>query len=115
MSETKLGSSNGESFMVQEKPTKKSAKKKKQQTKKSTTLTVEEAVSAFVGKVDNLHKIAVEKVDHDKYRVNVWTVVEQPDRICDAYNIIQSYFMQFKDGKLTDLTIEPKKDTNPWW
>ena len=114
MSKSKLDFSDGAS-MVQEKPTKKFSKKKKQQSKKPPVLTVEEAVSAFVGEVDNLHKIAVEKVDHDKYRVNVWTVVEQPDRICDAYNIIQSYFMQFKDGKLTDLTIEPKKDTNPWW
>jgi len=114
MSKSKLDFSDGVSSMVQEKPTKKSSKKKKRQNKKLPVLTVEEAVSAFVGEVDNLHKISVENVNDGKYRVNVWTVVEQPDRICDAYNIIQSYFMKFKDGKLTDLTIEPKEDTNPW-
>ena len=113
MSKSKLDFSDGAS-MVQEKPTKKFSKKKKQQSKKPPVLTVEEAVSAFVGEVDNLHKISIENVDNSKYRVNVWTVVEQPDRICDAYNIIQSYFMKFEDGKLTDLTIKPKEDTNPW-
>tara|TARA_B100000745_G_C20123923_1_gene384898 strand:+ start:267 stop:608 length:342 start_codon:yes stop_codon:yes gene_type:complete len=113
MSKSKLDFSDGAS-MVQEKPTKKSSKKKKRQSKKPPVLTVEEAVSTFVGEVDNLHKISIENVDNSKYRVNVWTVVEQPDRICDAYNIIQSYFMKFEDGKLTDLTIKPKEDTNPW-
>lgn len=113
MSRSKLDFSDGASFMVQEKPTKKSSKKKRQN-KKPSVLTVEEAVSAFIGEVDNMHKISVENVNDGKYRVNVWTMVRQPDRICDAYNIIQSYFMKFEDGKLTDLTIEPKEDTNPW-
>ena len=114
MSKSQLDFSGGAHSMVKEKPTKKSSKKKKRQSKKPPGLTVEEAVSTFVGEVDNLHKIGIENVDDSKYRVNVWTMVKQPERICDAYNIVQSYFMKFEDGKLTDLTIKPKEDTNPW-
>ena len=114
MPETELGSRGGASFMVQEKSTKKTAKKKKRQTKKPATLTVEEAVNAFVGEVDNLHKISIEKVDSNKYRVNVWICSRQPDKVCATHSITKSYFMKFSDGTLTDLTIAPKKDLNPW-
>jgi hypothetical protein len=72
------------------------------------------AIKEFIGEVEDLHQIAIENVFDDRYRVNVWTVTRRPDRVCDTYNINQSYFMKFSDGKLTDLTIEPTEDTNLW-
>jgi hypothetical protein len=76
-------------------------------------LTVEEAVAEFVGEIDDLHKVDVNSLFDDNYRVNVWTVTRRLDRFCDTYKISQSYYMKFLDGKLTDLTIAPKEYIGP--
>ena len=72
-------------------------------------LTVEEAVAEFVGKVDDLHKIDVNSLFDDNYRVNVWTKRVGIGNISYSHSIDQSYFMNFKDGKLADLTRPPKE------
>ena len=74
----------------------------------------ERAIKKFVGRVENLHDISISSVCNDNYRVNVWVFTRRPDHVCDKYSIIQSYFMKFSDGTLTDLTIEPKEDLKPW-
>jgi len=96
--------------MVKEKP----SEEKENQEPVGEHNTAETAIKNFIGHVKNLHHISIHKLFNDRYRVNVWTVIRQPDSICDTYNISQSYFMRFSDGELTNLTIEPEKVIRLW-
>ena len=70
---------------------------------------VEESVEEFVGEVENFHKIDVTKLFDSNYRVNVWTRKLNEGGLSYSYKIEFSYFMNFEDGKLTDLTRPPKE------
>ena len=84
-------------------------KKPKQRQDDLKLSTVEEAASEFVGEVDNLHKIDTNSLFDDNYRINVWTRYLNEGGLSYSYEIKHSYFMSFKDGKLTDLTRPPKE------
>ena len=40
------------------------------------------------------------------YRINVWTRTKRPDMLFDDFKIPFSYFVEYKDGVITDKTIK---------
>jgi len=66
---------------------------------------IKEDVKLFIGEVKNLHKIEIHKVGENRYRVNVWDQKLATDSVCHSYSVIDSYYMKYEDGNLTDLTI----------
>jgi len=66
---------------------------------------IKEDVKLFVGEVENLHKIDINDVGEDRYRVNVWDQTTTPESVCQSYSIVNSYYIKYKDGDITDLTL----------
>ena len=96
-------------------PTKnKNKEDSKGQGKEGKTIDIETLVVDFVGTVENLHEIRIHNVYEDKYRVNVWVKWIKEGMFGHSFLIEQSYFMQFSDGKLTDLTKEPSGTPTAW-
>ena len=46
---------------------------------------IKEDVKLFVGEVENLHKIDINDVGEDRYRVNVWDQTTTPESVCQSY------------------------------
>ena len=96
-------------------PIMQSDKPKKGKEKLGVHKPVEEVVKEFVGEVENIHTIDVNSLFDDNYRVNVWTKYLNEGGLSYRYEIKYSYFMQYRNGKLTDLTRQPKeKHRNPF-
>jgi hypothetical protein len=58
-------------------------------------------VDSLVGEVTNHHKTDIIHLYDDRYRVNVWS---KEKGLIDRYAIVKSYFIDYKDGILTDKT-----------
>ena len=68
-------------------------------------MSIKEDVKLFIGEVENLHNIDINKVGENKYRVNVWDQTTATDSVCQSFSIIDSYYIKYEDGDITDLTI----------
>ena len=66
---------------------------------------INEDVKLFVGDIKDLHKIDINDVGENHYRINVWNQTISPESVCDSYSIIDSYYIKYEDGDITDLTL----------
>ncbi len=66
---------------------------------------IEEDVKLLVGDVKNFYKIDINGVGENHYRINVWTQTTDKERVCQDYSIVDSYYIKYEDGDLTDLTL----------
>jgi|TARA_R110000824_G_scaffold150523_3_gene321157 hypothetical protein len=73
--------------------------------KKETGMGIEQDVKLLVGDVKNLHKIDINDVGGNHYRVNVWDQAIAKESCVPSYSIIGSYYIKYEDGDLTDLTV----------
>ena len=66
---------------------------------------VEEFVDANISEDTTKIKIKYSNVFYECYRVNVWTKTLAADRVVPKFNIIASFLIELKDGKIIDRTI----------
>tara|TARA_R110000824_G_scaffold334829_1_gene521412 strand:- start:259 stop:552 length:294 start_codon:yes stop_codon:yes gene_type:complete len=69
------------------------------------TKLVEEFVDSNIPEDSAKIKIQYSNVFHECYRVNVWTKTLAADRVVPRFNIIASFLIELKDGKIIDRTI----------
>ena len=69
------------------------------------TKLVEEFVDSTIPEDSAKIKIQYSNVFCECYRVNVWTKTLAADRVVPRFNIIASFLIELKDGKIIDKTI----------
>ena len=69
------------------------------------TKLVEEFVDSNIPEDSTKIKIQYSNVFCECYRVNVWTKTLVADRVVPRFNIIASFLIELKDGKIIDRTI----------
>lgn len=72
--------------------------------KEETPLIPNDLLKSFIGRVDGLLKIDQHRVNHGKYRVNVWTQSWPEGAYCPTNRIAKAYFLVYEDGKISDKT-----------
>jgi len=69
------------------------------------TKLVEEFVDSSIAEDSSKVTIQYTNVFYECYRVNVWTQKLAADRVVPGLNIIASFLIELKDGKIIDRTI----------
>jgi len=64
---------------------------------------VDENISEEIAK--SQFKIKYSNVFGECYRVNVWTKSTATERVVSSFNIVASFLIELKDGKIIDKTI----------
>ena len=69
------------------------------------TKLVEEFVDSNISEDSDKIKIQYSNVFGECYRINVWTKTLTADRVVPSFNIIASFLIELKDGKILNRTV----------